>query len=389
MDKLYLIGFAQSLFFVVLILTKKKKVLSDYFLSFFIFLLGGHSFFTYCISSGLFHAKSSIIFIDIYYWTLLGPTLLMYTNLMTKESQRLELKFLFYLIPMIIATIGFSKYIFVNESNFYTEMNNKNWHYILFVYIWMYNSPLFYVFTIMHLRNHQKKIKQFYSYSKNVDLKWLYFLSNGFAVFLFFTLFETYLEKFLGIKTPSIYSYTWLIMVIYIFGIGFYGYRQRGIFLHIEDETVSLSINPENSESDNPETNKIVKGRTSYQKSGLKKEEADELAQNLLDIMINEKLYIDSELNLLTLAQRLGTSSHKLSQVINENFAKNFFDFINEFRIEEVKKQLFAPEKSNYKIMAIAKDCGFNSKSSFYTIFKNSTSLTPSEYINHVKEQQN
>ena len=268
------------------------------------------------------------------------------------------------------------------------EMTLKSWEYVLFVYIWMYNSPLFYIFTIVHLRNHQKKIKQFYSYSKNVDLKWLYFLSNGFAVFLFFSQFETFLEKIFGIETQSIYQYTWLIMVIYIFGIGFYGYRQKGIFLQIEDETISFSVNHENPEFDTPGTNNIEKGKTSYQKSGLKREEADELAQNLIDIMKNEKLYIDSELNLLTLAQKLGTSTHKLSQVFTENLGRNFFDFVNEFRIEEVKQQLLAPEKSNYKIMAIARDCGFNSRSSFYSIFKKSTSLTPSEYRNRSRDKQ-
>jgi len=66
--------------------------------------------------------------------------------------------------------------------------------------------------------------------------------------------------------------------------------------------------------------------------------------------------------------------------VINTRLQQNFFDFINHYRIEKVKKDLADPQKKNLKVLAIAFDAGFNSKSSFNAIFKRHTNLTPSEY---------
>ena len=381
MNNFYLISFAQALFFVTLILSKKNKLLSDYFLSFFILLLGGQLFFVYSYSSGLFKANPWIVIIDIYYWTLLGPTLLVYTQLITKSRERLEWNYLFYLLPTVMVTIGFAKYIFMDGSNFFIDTTTGNWFFDLSTFVWLYNSPLFYIITIIILRKHPKRIKQYYSYSKDIDLKWLNFLSSGFAVFLFFLLFNSYLKKLIHIEFPPASNYLWLIMVLYIFGIGFYGYKQKGIFSQFETFETGHSKSRIN----------ILKleasEKASYQKSGLNKDEATQLSQNLITIMEKEKFYLDSNLNLLSLSRKLGTTTHKLSQVINENFNKNFFEFINDYRIKEVQAQLSDPEKNKYKIISIANDCGFNNKSTFYTLFKKSTSLTPAEFREKFQKQ--
>ena len=116
MNSLYLIGFAQALFFAALVLTKKNKALSDYFLSFFILLLAGQLFYVYSKYSGLLESSPWIFILDIYYWVFLGPVLLVYTHLMTKRTQKLEWKYFVYLLPAVIATFGFSEYIF-NPGN--------------------------------------------------------------------------------------------------------------------------------------------------------------------------------------------------------------------------------------------------------------------------------
>ncbi len=390
MEKIYLIGFTQALFFVLLILTKKRKVISDYVLSVFILLLGGQLFFLYSFSSGLYNSSPWILIIDIYYWTLLGPALLLYTGLITNEGKKPDWKYLFCLIPTVIVTIGFRKFIFIDGSNFFSGTPPGSWFDSLTSYVWMYNSPFFYLLTILNLRKHKKRIKNYYSYSRNIDLKWLYFLSNGFAVFLFFMLFRPYINRILQIEIPSTYNYTWLVMALYIFGIGFYGYKQKGIFSEKERSAAPPDSGSAQVPFEKSPGNTIPeKEKTLYQKSSLKQNEAERLSKELIDLMENEKLYFDCELNLVSLADKLKTTNHKLSQVINGKFGKNFFDFVNEYRIEEVKRQLFSPEKINYKIISIAYDCGFNSKSTFYTIFKNRTSLTPAEYRRKHLDQAN
>jgi len=93
-----------------------------------------------------------------------------------------------------------------------------------------------------------------------------------------------------------------------------------------------------------------------------------------------------STLTLQELADELSIASHQLSQVINDRLQKNFFDFINSYRVEEVQVRLLAPEAQNLTILAVALDSGFSSKSSFNTIFKKHTQMTPTEYKRHSGE---
>ena len=93
--------------------------------------------------------------------------------------------------------------------------------------------------------------------------------------------------------------------------------------------------------------------------------------------MVEKEPYIDSELTLNSLAEMLSISPHNLSEAINTQLDKSFFDFINFYRVERVKKDLLDPTNNHLKILAIAFDAGFNSKSSFNTIFKKHTNMTP------------
>lgn len=385
MDQLYLVGLVQAIFFVLLILSKKQKRLSDYLLSFFIFLLGGNLLFVYCAHNQLLNEYPLIIIFDIFYWVLLGPSLYLYSQLVTTGKNRFQINHLFLLIPVIIITIGFSNFIFGNAKDFFFAPQPESWIYKITFYVWMYNSPIFYILIIVLLKKHSKRIRQYYSYSKNVDLKWLYFLSNGFAVFLFFLLFSSYIRQLFHLPLPSSFQYTWLVMVIYIFGIGLYGYKQKGVFTDIENSSIPIIFGPEINKPNILMTPKVVessveKEKIAYEKSGLNKEEAERLSHNLQSLMEKDRPYLDSEMDLTSLAKILCTTTHNLSQVINEYFGKNFYEFINEYRIEEAKKLLLDSEFKEYKIIVIALECGFNSKSTFYNLFKKSTSLTPAEY---------
>ncbi|WP_105264569.1 helix-turn-helix domain-containing protein [Pseudoalteromonas sp. T1lg76] len=96
------------------------------------------------------------------------------------------------------------------------------------------------------------------------------------------------------------------------------------------------------------------------------------------DEVKNQALYRNSELTLSTLAQQVGVSVHQLSETLNQAGGKNFNQFINEYRVAEVCEQL--DQKSERKLIDLAMDAGFSSKSSFNAIFKKLTGLTPSAY---------
>ncbi|MBD0254083.1 MAG: helix-turn-helix transcriptional regulator [Cytophagales bacterium] len=120
--------------------------------------------------------------------------------------------------------------------------------------------------------------------------------------------------------------------------------------------------------------------RKKYEKSSLAPEVAGSMKERLLGCMESEKPYLDSELTLAQLAEKLRTSTHHLSQLVNEGLGVNFADFVNQYRIEAVKGKLRDPAYGHLKIEEIAYQTGFNSKSTFQAAFKKFAGVTPSEY---------
>ena len=96
--------------------------------------------------------------------------------------------------------------------------------------------------------------------------------------------------------------------------------------------------------------------------------------------MKKEKPYYAPELTISELANQVKMPINLLSQTINENLNVHFLDFINGYRVEDVKGKLADPQLSHYTILAIAFESGFNAKSTFYTVFKKHAGVTPSEY---------
>jgi AraC-like DNA-binding protein len=117
-----------------------------------------------------------------------------------------------------------------------------------------------------------------------------------------------------------------------------------------------------------------------YEKSTLTPERAERYLRRLLNYMETEKPYVDGELTLPKLAERLSIPAPHLSQTINERLQQNFFDFVNTYRVEEAKRRLLDPAKQHYSVLAIAEEVGFNSKSSFNAVFKKHVQMTPSEF---------
>ncbi len=98
-------------------------------------------------------------------------------------------------------------------------------------------------------------------------------------------------------------------------------------------------------------------------------------------IMIQEKLYLNPELTLSDLSDKLGTHNSLISNVINTAFQKNFNDFVNAFRVTVFKEKIKDPKLQHLTLLAIAFDCGFNSKSTFNRAVKKVTGQMPSEFL--------
>ena len=112
----------------------------------------------------------------------------------------------------------------------------------------------------------------------------------------------------------------------------------------------------------------------------LKEKDTEIYANKITHYMSTAKPYLDANLTLPQLAIMLQIPPHHLSRVINEKFGINFFDFINQYRVAEVKTKIDNPEFDNLSLLGIAFDCGFNTKSAFNRVFKKMTGMTPSEF---------
>ena len=115
-------------------------------------------------------------------------------------------------------------------------------------------------------------------------------------------------------------------------------------------------------------------------KSNLERIEKVKIGQAVLDYIQNKKPYLEPELTLEQLASQLSLKPRVLSQVINEILGQNFYDFINRHRIEEASRLLTNPKDKKITILEVLYEVGFNSKSSFNTLFKKYTGLTPTEF---------
>ncbi len=192
--------------------------------------------------------------------------------------------------------------------------------------------------------------------------KWLQLMTLFFALFVlswitFYTLYEFY------IVPEGLDYFISFFMILQVGLIAYFAFMHAKIF----DTPVSASA---------------IFPFFKYQRTGLSKEYSEELKLRLVELMDTEKPYLDSDLRLGDLANMLDIPRHHASQIVNEHFSSNFFDFINQYRIKEAEQYL-SEKNSRLTIQKIAYQSGFNSRSSFYKAFKKLTGITPKEYRDH------
>lgn len=125
----------------------------------------------------------------------------------------------------------------------------------------------------------------------------------------------------------------------------------------------------------------LLQLKEKYQTSSLKDSDQTLLYIKLCTLLQQEKLYLNPDLSLKELANRLRTNTRYLSQVINTLAGYNLQHFINTYRIEEVKKKIIGQELKDLTLYGIAQQCGFKNKSTFYKVFQEITGQTPRKYL--------
>lgn len=157
------------------------------------------------------------------------------------------------------------------------------------------------------------------------------------------------------------YNTVWVAIPIFIYVIGYFSLRQPELFrIPIEKE------------------NKPSKERLSLSDSNLLKEKLDTL-------MKNDKIFLQSDLTLVNISERLKTSTNNVSWLLNNIYETTFYDFVNNYRVKEFIRKVERREHLQHTILALSFDVGFNSKSTFNKAFKINMHETPSSYIKNLR----
>jgi AraC-like DNA-binding protein len=235
--------------------------------------------------------------------------------------------------------------------------------------------------TVLYLRQHRRRIENTYSSTERVNLLWLIWLSAaGAAIWLMATVIDV-----AGVIPPSLQTRSDdvvpLAIAFLVYAIGYMGLRQPEIFrfdIGAPTSPVEAPVRLVETPAPSPEPTEAQPER--YERSGLRDTEADALKGALLALMTKERPYRDPDLTLPDLAGRLNTTPHKLSEVLNSEMSQTFYDFINSYRVDDVRRRLAKSESKNLNLLTLAMDAGFASKSTFNQVFKKQTGQTPSTY---------
>ncbi|MCS3795627.1 helix-turn-helix domain-containing protein [Niastella sp. OAS944] len=238
---------------------------------------------------------------------------------------------------------------------------------------------VYYFMARSQLISYQRSIRQLFSETSRIDLNWARYLVNGFLVLIgvFFVafplmfVFPNHISLILlinmSVGAPYIYVATWL------------GIKQYTVW------QVQPGVNKEATEATIQQAADIeINGSNGKKPKPAKTVQSDDrmevLVKKIIVLMEEEKLYQEAELTLQQVAGKLQVPAYQVSQALNEGMMKSFYEVVNNYRVEDAKRLLLDEKSSNHTILSIGFEAGFNSKTTFNTVFKKFTGLTPTEF---------
>lgn len=257
----------------------------------------------------------------------IGPLFFLYFQSLLQKGFHLKPSYLFHFIPYLVL-LPFSCILiwaFWRDGGLYVSYLHILIYYLMAFAIWRRSR---------HDRSNEEMIKK---------IKWLQLLLLLAGILML-------------IYSPALFKYTGYIGGALLYALGVY--------------VISVGLLKDQR----------TQQKKKYETSALTDIASKKLQIRLLNTMEVEKIYLDPELSLTKLAEKLNISPTYLSQVINQHFQTSYADFVNTYRLQEAKNKLAQPQNAIYSISSLAFDSGFNSLSTFNTLFKKENQMTPSQY---------
>lgn len=366
---LVLFGAGQGLILAyILVSTKRFRKKSNYFLALLLFTLGILNF------TSIFEYSPNRDTLELFryiptFWVTMIPaaTYFFIKYLISPTYQWKKTDWLFF-VPFFIE-FGHRLYRFGRflNGNLYTEEENLRYYFMSNIYesVAIIASITVIVYSVKALKRYEVQLYQNYSEVEDKSLKWL-------RTTLMSGLLLCALWGFLTIMDFDFNSSYRLLALVLLLGLSILIYYTGYSMIIRQDllDTSVFAVANKDAKVELAESSNITE----------LSHKTDEHFRKIKELFEQEKLYQDPSLNMSMLSDKTGLSNGYLSQIINQKNNLNFFDFVNSYRVEDVKKKMSEPDYEHYTLLGLAQEAGFKSKSTFNSVFKKMTGKTPSEY---------
>jgi AraC-like DNA-binding protein len=343
-----------SFFAAVLLWFSTQNKQSNRFLALLIFAIALWLIDHFLRIAGIYGQNPNLYFLPIFYSFAFGPLIYFYVRNLVNQKFIFRRKEYLHFVPVFFQG---ALYIFLTSKDY----SFKNWYWV-HVHQWItykiefdgtFISMLIYLgLSIRLLRNYQGYVINNFSETSQIRLNWLKVILTLLVVLCIQWLVEVILRDYFHIFFDYNYSILILGLMALILAAG--GIRQASLAeLHFEEEVI-----PKNAIQ-------VDAG----------------MLEQIKAAMSTQRLYLNPTLTLAEFARELKLNPKLVSQQINTGLGKSFNNFVNEYRVEEVKKRLHSQDMESLTILGIAYESGFNSKTTFNRIFKDFTGVAPRDFI--------
>jgi AraC-like DNA-binding protein len=357
---------------------RREKSRADFWLAAFLLLLCSSLITPFIGFANVYTLNQWLTFFPFHIAYSWGVCVYFYVLSLTNAEGKFTRRDLLLFVPSAVY-VAFRLALFAQSTEF------KDWfdddYYVplvspfVFVSEFVWNS-VFLFLSLKHYRHYRQWLDENFSDTERIKFDWLKnFLYVFTFVFVLGGIFD-FTNRFIYDLSYVQYFYFEIVLALVTYYLAVAGYSRLA-------PAVGLRFAPQ-IESPPDETIEPLSSKPSIAETELERLKAK--VQNLME---NEKPHLEPQLTLADLSKLAGTNASVLSSVINQGFGVNFNDFVNGYRVEEVKTRLENGAAKNLNLLGVAFECGFNSKATFNRVFKKQTGISPKEYQAEIEQGSN